>query len=337
MCMKMRFLGLVIIGILGTSCERLFFEEVPDDTPKSIFEQTWKFVDEEYSFFKYKRIDWDSVHRVYEPRITNVMSEELLFEELADMLYLLKDGHVNLASSFNRSRNWSWYINSSDNFDKYVLERSYFKEEQQVVGSLIIYDFGDIGYIYCESFSAEISHENLNYILEKFSSKKGIIFDVRNNLGGSLDNVFTIGSHFVSTPTSVAKMRYKNGPEHEDFEDFYELVFEPAENNQQYTGLVVVLTNRKSYSAGNFFPTCMSALEQVTLMGDTTGGGGGVPSYTELTNGWNLRVSSSQLLTLNGINTENGLVPDVLVEAPATSLSEGIDPILEEALQLLRK
>lgn len=332
-----RLLGLIIICFIGTSCERLFFEEVPENNPKSIFEQTWKFTNEEYSFFEYKRIDWDSVYTAYEPRITDDLSDELLFDELSSMLYLLKDGHVNLRTPFDRSRNWTWYLNAPDNFDKYVLERNYFKEQQQLVGPFVIYEFDDIGYIYYGSFGDGISHGHLNLILEKFADKKGIIFDIRNNLGGSLDNVYTIGSHFVSEKTSVAKMRYKNGPAPDDFEEYFDIVFEPEEGNEHYTGPVALLTNRRSYSAGNFFPTSMGALNHVTILGDTTGGGGGVPSFTELTNGWNLRVSSSQLLTLDGVNTENGLAPDIYVEAPAATLAEGVDLILEEALILLRK
>lgn len=337
--MKQRLLYILPLAVLvlSASCERLFLEPEPSQNPSSIFQQTWDFADQEYSFFEFKGIHWDSVYTVYQPRISDDMTEEALFDELANMLYHLRDGHVNLRAPFDRSRNWSWYLNSFDNFDKYVLERHYFKEKQRVVGAFVTYDFGDVGYIYYESFGSGVSHSQLNLILENFKDKKGLIFDVRDNLGGSLGNVYTIGSHFVDESTDVAKMRYKSGPAHDDFEEFFPITFEPEEGNQSFTKPVVVLTNRKSYSAGNFFPTGMSGLDHVTIMGDTTGGGGGVPSFTELSNGWQLRVSSSQLYTLDGFNTEDGLIPDVLVEAADEELAAGKDAILEAALELLRK
>jgi len=322
--------------MLLSSCERLFMDENPETTPKEIFEQAWTFADQEYSFFGFKNIDWNEVYKEFEPRISNEMTDEELFDEIADMLYLLRDGHVNLRSSFNRSRNWTWYLNAPDNYDKYVLERNYFKEEQQIVGPFIVYDFNDVGYMAYESFSSGFSAEHLDYILNTFQDKKGIIIDIRNNFGGALNNVYRIGQRFVSASTTVARRRDKNGPGHEDFTEFVDMIFEYNEDQVHFTKPVVILTNRKSYSAGNFFPTLMSELDNVTVMGDVTGGGGGAPSFTELSNGWSLRVSTTQLYTMDGVNTEDGLEPDVRVDISPEDEAAGIDTILEEALKLLR-
>ena len=46
---------------------------------------------------------------------------------------------------------------------------------------------------------------------------------------------------------------------------------------------IVVLVNRHSYSATNFFSAYMSTLPNVTLIGDQSGGGGGVPRMTSRT------------------------------------------------------
>lgn len=328
---------ILMAGLLLSSCERLFMDDTPEATPKEIFEQTWRFTDEEYSFFEFKNIDWDQTYKDFEPRINNDMSDEELFDELSDMLYILRDGHVNLRTPFDRSRNWTWYLNAPDNFDKYVLERNYFKEEQQIVGPFVVYDFGDVGYMAYESFSADFTMDHLDYILNKFKDRKGLIIDVRNNFGGSLGNVYAIGRRFVSENTTVAKRRDKNGPKHDDFTEFEDMVFNYNEDEVHFDQPVVVLTNRKSYSAGNFFPTLMSSLEQVTVMGDTTGGGGGAPSFTELSNGWSLRVSTTQLYTLDGVNTEDGFAPDVRLDISPEDEAAGIDSILEEALKLLRQ
>lgn len=330
-------LYILTAAVLLSSCERLFMDETPEATPKEIFEQAWTFADQEYSFFDFKDIDWNKAYADFEPRISNDMTDEELFSEIGDMLYLLRDGHVNLKSSFNRSRNWTWYLDAPDNFDKYVLERNYFKEEQQIVGPFVVYDFDDVGFMSYRSFSAGFSEDNLDYIINQFKDKKGIIIDIRDNFGGALNNVYRIGQRFVSESTAVAKRRDKNGPGHEDFTEFVDMTFEYNADQVHFTKPIVILTNRKSYSAGNFFPTLMSALDHVTIMGDVTGGGGGAPSFTELSNGWSLRVSTTQLYTIDGVNTEDGLEPDVKVDITAEDQAAGIDTILEEALKLLRQ
>ena len=61
---------------------------------------------------------------------------------------------------------------------------------------------------------------------------------------------------------------------------------------------VVVLTNRTTYSAGNFFAAMMKAFPNVTLIGDRTGGGVGQSVGWELPNGW--ATSSSSITWLPG-------------------------------------
>ena len=56
---------------------------------------------------------------------------------------------------------------------------------------------------------------------------------------------------------------------------------------------VVVLTNRHSYSATNDFVNSMRCFPNVTLVGDKTGGGSGLPFSSELPNGWGVRFSAS--------------------------------------------
>lgn len=330
-------LFLLAFSFMVVGCENAFFEDVPESTPKGLFEQTWKFTNDEYSFFEFKKINWDSIYLEFEPKISDNMNDEALFDTLGEMLYLLKDGHVNLKSDFNRSRNWTWYLDAPDNYNKYVLERNYFKQNEQYVGSFVLYDFGDVGYIHYASFSNSASKDALDYILTKFKDHKGLIIDVRDNFGGSLSNVYNIGQRFISQDTTVAYTRDKVGPVHDEFSDYADLKFTYNENDIHFTKPVVVLTNRKSYSAGNFFPTCMRSLPNVTIMGDLTGGGGGAPSFTELTNGWSLRVSNTQLFTLDGVNTEGGLEPDIKIDITQSDLDAGIDTILEEALKLLRE
>ena len=48
-------------------------------------------------------------------------------------------------------------------------------------------------------------------------------------------------------------------------------------------------------------------------MGDTTGGGLGLPTCGTLPNGWVYRFSITRTLALDGCNYENGVPPDILL------------------------
>jgi hypothetical protein len=323
-----------------SSCELLFMEANPDTSPTAIFDEAWTFVDREYSFLEYKGIDWDSVYQVYRPLVNDEMEDEALFDVIADMLFVLRDGHVNLKVPFDRSRNWTWFLEHPKNFSYDLLERKYWKSEEQFISSFIVYDFGDVGYMHYSSFSSDISDAGLDYILEKFKDHKGIIIDVRDNGGGAVSNVTKLASRFTDTEVLGARSRYRNGPGHNDFSEWEDLMLKPHEDDSKapirFTKPVVVLTNRSCYSATTFFTTYMSALPNVTTVGDWTGGGGGAPSFTELANGWILRVSNTVLAMPDGFNVEHGVPVEVAVDMDETDIANGLDSILEKALELIR-
>ena len=54
----------------------------------------------------------------------------------------------------------------------------------------------------------------------------------------------------------------------------------------------IVLPNRSCYSATNTFVRDMKECPLVTIMGDRTGGGSGLPFSSELPNGWSIRFSA---------------------------------------------
>ncbi|MCF0236758.1 MAG: peptidase S41, partial [Bacteroidaceae bacterium] len=99
---------------------------------------------------------------------------------------------------------------------------------------------------------------------------------------------------------------------------------------------VVVLTNRSTYSAANAFVMYMRQLPNVTLVGDRTGGGSGMPFSSELPNGWSLRFSASPMFTPAMQHTEFGIDPDLKVDITAADWQRGVDTILETAIDHLK-
>jgi hypothetical protein len=94
---------------------------------------------------------------------------------------------------------------------------------------------------------------------------------------------------------------------------------------------IVVLINRHSYSATNFFSAFMSNLPNVTLIGDRSGGGGGIPVSFELPNGWKFRLSATRTFLPDGTNIESGIEPDIYQNTGPAEELQGVDAIIERA------
>ena len=120
------------------------------------------------------------------------------------MLYELRDGHVNLSTSTDRSRNWSWRDDYPDNFNPNFFFKNYFKKDFQLTGALPNQILADsIGLVRYSSFSSSIPDADLDYVMKRFKDMKGIIIDVRDNGGGAMNNVFKFMSRFVEKRTLV--------------------------------------------------------------------------------------------------------------------------------------
>lgn len=327
---KILYPFLLLILLSHFSCERILIEQDPANQAVKNFDLLWQSVDEKYSFFAYKRIDWDSVYEVYRPRVQDGMPQQQLFDVMAEMLYVLRDGHVNLIAPFDVSRNWSWYLNYPENFDPSLLERRYLQDEYEITGPFINKKMGDVGYIRYGSFMAGFSSSQMNYLIDKFKDCKGIIIDIRGNGGGSIALISKLASFFMQEEQLTGYVRYKDGPGHTDFTSFYPQQVEPAE--KVFPQPVVVLTNRSVYSAANAFASYMASLPHAVLIGDRTGGGGGAPYSGELMNGWRFRFSTTQMVNVNKKQIENGVPVDIRQDLLPADQAQGIDSIIERAL-----
>ena len=95
------------------------------------------------------------------------------------------------------------------------------------------------------------------------------------------------------------------------------------------------MTNRSCYSAANDFVNAMTYAPNVTIIGDKTGGGSGLPFSSELVNGWSVRFSSSPMLNAAKEHIEFGIDPDIKVDMTNDDMSRGLDTILETARTFL--
>lgn len=313
------------------SCERAMIKHVEDD-PVENFEQLWNRMNERYVYFEYKGVDWDSMYNVYRPKVHEDLSNDSLFRVMSDMLYPLRDGHTNLITGFDVSRNWSWYLDRPQNFDFETLERNYLGENYRITGPFINTVFDSVGYMKYGSFSSLFSEDQLDGLLEAFSSYKGLIIDVRDNGGGLVYNAKTLASRFINEEKIMAYIKSKNGVGKDNYTKDKAVYIQPYDEEEYFSKPVVILTNRSCYSATSLFATYMSSLDHVTIIGDTTGGGGGLPITYQLPNSWKIRYSSTVTMDINGFNIEDGVPCDIQVNQTALDIANGIDPILEAGI-----
>lgn len=319
-----------------TSCHKI--EERADD-PRGNFEALWSILDEHYCFFKEKGVDWDQVHDKYARRIGSEMTREELFIVCADMLDELRDGHVNLSAPFNTSYYRKWWSDYPQNFNKRLIEESYFNfNYRQSSGMIYGLLENNIGYIYYENFSATVGEGNLDSALNFLAAARGLIIDIRDNGGGSLTNVETLVARFIDRPTLVGYISHKTGPGHDDFSEPYAITYNPAGPGRvRWAKPVVVLTNRSTFSAANNFASVMKLLPGVRIAGATTGGGSGMPYSSEIPCGWSVRFSACSMLDANGVSTEGGVTPTegCAVDMDPQDALNGKDTMLEKAMELL--
>jgi C-terminal processing protease CtpA/Prc len=332
MQMKRFILVLFVVALNAVSCEKVFFEEnlATTDAQKN-FDYLWNEVDQKYSYFELKGIDWDAVKTEYSTQLYADMPQDSLFNVLGDMLTELEDDHVNLISNFNISFFGTEFL-GQDNFYGRLIQENYLERDYYVSGPFAhdFLDNGEIGYVYFPSFQGTINSTNIDFIIERYKDTKGLILDLRENGGGAVTDIFSLLSRFVEERTLTHYSRIKNGPGRNDFSEA-EPVFVTPYSGIRYTKPVIMLIDRGTYSAGSFTALATKALPNITLIGDTTGGGLGLPNGGQLPNGWTYRFSITQALTLDQRpDYENGVPPDIQVLFDWNDLTT--DEVLERAI-----
>ena len=311
-----------------------------DNSPQGNFEALWKIMDEHYCFFDYKRqaygLDWNEVRARYSKRIDVTMNSDQLFEVLSEMLAEVKDGHVNLSSTGDFSRYWSWKegypANSSD-----TLYRRYLGTDYKIASGLSYRIFDDnIAYVRYESFLDGIGEGNLDKMFINLMFCQGLILDIRDNGGGNLLYAERLAARFFNERTMVGYMQHKTAAGHSDFSSLEEQWLDPSSNIRWHKP-VCVLTNRGVYSAANEFVKYMKQCPTATIVGDHTGGGAGLPFSSSLPNGWSVRFSACPMYDVEKQDTEFGISPDVRVDLLQSDLLSGEDTIIEAARAILSK
>ncbi len=332
---KLLTLLLILPFALLTGCVK---EDEYNDNATGNFDALWNIINERYCFFeeaaKKYGLNWDAVYTKYRPAAMAASDDGELFDIMGEMLRELRDGHVNLTSYYGTTYYWDWSLDYPLNFSDSI-QRNYLGNDFRYSNGIKYTILPDkIAYMYVGSFENGLSSNNISVMFRNISEAKGLILDIRNNGGGQLTSAEKLAGHFVRSKTHCGYIQHKTGKGHNDFSSPEPLYIEPE--GTIWARPVILLTNRGVYSAANHFVMLMKPLPQVLVIGDTTGGGSGLPLCSTLPNGWTVRFSACPILDINGAHTEFGIAPDKEVHITSEDWNSGRDTMIEEACRIIK-
>jgi hypothetical protein len=341
--MKIRtVIGFILLSAMITGCESLLVKPAAENQHMEDFKAAWNRINDVYPFLDFKKLDWDSIYTVYEQRFEAARGDEfyLVFH---DFLAELKDGHVYYRTD-GGGQIYPFYpqrhFKDRHGYNPFVV-RSYFDSELIVTESKVA-EYGitseNIGYLFISGFHGNYLMEEFPGILNYLRETTGLIIDIRTKRGGAYQNVEALVTRFMTEPLERPKLFL--------LDEFIDIPpFEPS-GSFTYTKPVVILINGSTFSAGELTTEIMRQLPQVTVVGDTTGGGGvassnGRPEHVgdyALPSGKIIYIGTGYFERYDGDVIEwNGVPPDIRIEQTGVDADKGIDKQLEFALEWILK
>jgi carboxyl-terminal processing protease len=188
------------------------------------------------------------------------------------------------------------------------------------------------GYVWVTNFR-ENTTEDLVAALDKLESGKtplkGLIFDLRDDPGGLLDQAIEVSDLFLEKGTilSIKGRKEKNNQ-----------VFKATPNHTKRNYPMVVLINGGTASASEIVAGALQDQKRALIMGTTSFGKGSVQSVERLRDGYALKLTIARYYTPSGRSIQaKGIVPDIIVKRRFIDKEDGAfineDMIREKDLQ----
>jgi len=340
---------------------------MPKDTmlslPEKSFEGLWMTFEDHYAFFKLRNIDWKRVYQQYRPLINASTPDDSLYNVFTKMLAPFHDNHINLIIPSVKQFKSTKASQFQAQFPTDSLIAAFWKLVDQ---NLLRYDFGRFNYagpdfhgkrLFTYTTSKGITYLRFNrcfvsqeadnitdakvcsrildsiFLTLQYNNK--FIIDVRDNIGGNDEFAYEVAARFARRKTIGMYKSTRQGG-YEDFGKAETWYIEPKGGNKR-PERIAVLTNDKTVSAGDVFAMIMKELPGVKIVGQNTRGIYSDMYGFTLPNGWLVSLSNQRYYNNKMICYEGGGTPvDIAVLNTRNDLTEGTDPVLIAAFNLLR-
>ncbi|MBS1957901.1 MAG: S41 family peptidase [Bdellovibrionales bacterium] len=170
-------------------------------------------------------------------------------------------------------------------------------------------DLGDgFGYVRLASFNENAAKDVKAAIdkMEKKSKLKGLVFDLRMNPGGLLDQAVDVASLFIDEGVVVSTIG--RDPTQKE-------VRMAKKGNARKDLPLVVLVNSSTASAAEIVAAALQDHHRAMILGDATFGKGSVQTIIDLGQDMGLKLTIARYYTPNGASIqEKGVIPDIYLD-----------------------
>ncbi len=348
-----------------------------------VFESFWTGMNNNYLYWDIDTTNWDAIYRKYQPlfarlNLTDSNDVRKSYSYFKEMTAGLVDGHYalgftdpslkdsgNIAPAYERQKRRPDF-HSPIPYDHYykTIPANYLDDGARIGfaatadGSNYLAVSGTINnnilYLYFSGFAMKDLYKGadndikavLQYFFVQLRSPdiKGVIFDVRGNEGGSLEDLdFLIGS-FLDKPVHFCYTRSKSGNGRLDYTPWIKGYLTPQENNKAVTIPVVSLADLYSISMSEMMTMAIKTLPNGHFVGERTWGATSPLLGNKFLNGGQFNnkfvsvyTTSTMFKYRDGkIYEGTGFPPDIEARYNAAALSSGRDLQLEAAIGVIK-
>lgn len=227
-------------------------------------------------------------------------------------------------------------VKKGDNSIKIIpIIRDVIEIEETYAKSALIENKNKIGYIYLPSFYTDFTRNGARHCtqdmrkeIEKLKKEniKGLIIDLRDNGGGSLQEVVEMAGLFFKNGPVVQVKGRSNTPIN---------IMEDRNPDIVWDGPMTVLINRNSASASEILAAAMQDYKRAVIIGTSSFGKGTVQSFIDLDNLLlpnfdslspigSIKITQQKFYRINGGTTQLiGVTPDILLPDPYAFIDNG--------------
>lgn len=308
----------------------------PEDA-LAAFDQAWSSFDATYAKFGLRPdVDWDAQRAAYRPWAERSKTTFEAAAAIAECLAKLRDLHV--------------WVTAGDEpvyvFDRVRAHNASWKAADALVGSLRDTQRGarygrtkdGLGYLSVNELSDAGLVKAFDEALESLGDTWGLVLDLRFNGGGDELMAREIAGRFLDRPRVYAANAYRaESGGRTALAQRLERSFDPR-GPWRYAAPVVALWGRRTMSSAESLAMMLAQCPDVTSLGDRTAGSSANPTRLDLPGGIQVNLPRWNDMDPEGKPIEDvGFAPDVAVKADAAEFTDERDPVLEAALERLRK
>jgi C-terminal processing protease CtpA/Prc len=305
---------------------------IDQKTRTEVIENLAKDLQENYVFPDIaKKMAGDIQSRMKKGEYGNLTSADEFAKKLTeDLQAISKDKHLRVRYSANpipvRKERTEPTDEEKAEFQNYVKRINFGFEKIERMD-------GNIGYINLRGFSdAEMGAETVAAAMKFLAHTDVLIFDLRQNGGGSPDMVALISSYlFGDEPVHLNSLYWRKGDELNEFWTKPKLAANKFADKEVY-----ILTSNRTFSAAEEFSYNLKNLKRAKIIGETTGGGAHPGGTFRLSEHFGAFISTGR--AINPISKTNwegtGVEPDVKVpkeQALQTAYLMALNSVLKKA------